>query len=144
MSDTFVVNWTVRMIRIATIALLTSVLASSIPLSNAAARSEQVCPGLEGQARTDCLNREYAKAKAEAERAAANLERANRRMLQACNAAQALDNAATAATYLPDGRVRAAGRTWTSARQLSDAVLRQRGECERLRAEVRRLQQSRG
>jgi hypothetical protein len=96
----------------------------------ASAQDAGICWGLTGQARIDCLQDAYARW------LKTNVSRA-------CEAAGEADDAARVLHSRRDQRVRWAGFTWTSARDLASAARLQRGECRRWVQELRAPRRSR-
>jgi hypothetical protein len=88
--------------------------------------------------RTECLQRLLQRGAATDAYNDAYLESLNQSMRRACAAAEAADMAARALRRSPNQAARWGGRVWTSARDLSEAALGQRGECDKLRREMRR------
>lgn len=97
-----------------------------------------LCPGLSGQARSNCLRAEQNRTAATASRDNAYLASLNRSMDQSCKAVEAADFAAQILAEGKEANVMWAGRTWMTARALADASMGQRQECQRLRREMGR------
>ena len=95
------------------------------------------CPARGQPGRTKCLEDMNNRGKADSGQANAELERLNRRMEIACDAAQTADAAARVAARSPYAPARWSGRVFSSARALTDFALGQRRECDKLRRELR-------
>lgn len=102
--------------------------------SDLGAQPKPLCEGLTGDARTKCLNQEAARTAAEARKANEHFERLNKRMVSACNAAAVMDNTAKAASAAGEVTqfkpLKYGGRTWTSVRDISKAVTKERRNCD--------------
>jgi hypothetical protein len=90
------------------------------------------------EAKRHCLQQQADEANRQAKVAAENLRRANERMNIACNAVSILDQAARVGRRLPDGRIQLGSRTWSSIRDLTSQLTRERQNCESAKREVER------
>lgn len=112
---------------------------ASLP-STLRAQQGPLCPGLTGQARTNCLQAEVRRAAAAAATANAKLDRLNNIMKKSCDAVEVLD--ATAQVANRAGEISAnkplqyGGMTWTSVRNLMTALTKERRNCDDARKAV--------
>lgn len=103
---------------------------------SAPAQAQPLCPGLTGAARTACLRQERDRTAADAAYWNAYTQSLNRSVQQACRLAEAGDMAAEMLNAGHGSPVVWAGRTWTLARALGTAVMRQHDECNSLQREM--------
>ncbi len=89
------------------------------------ANAAKVCPGLTGQARTDCLNAEVAKGKRESDAANRKLDRLNKAMKVACFVDEAAPYVATGVTQQATGSP-SGGSAYTTGRAIGNKITGQK------------------
>jgi hypothetical protein len=116
------------------------VLSLGFAASTAGAQVNRSCERLTGVARTQCLSAEATRTSRDAERANAQLAQLNQRMSQACeamDAANRLANAASVAGSITQVKPLSwGGRTWTSVTSIMSYVTGTRRGCEEARSAV--------